>query len=107
MSARDVITEAVAEEKQTEIGSPVAELVIQRLLSAGYVIERGWQPIETAPRDETRVLVFAPAAGSEYPASAQRVDRWHNGGWGQMRTAQPYTLWRPLPATPEETSDAP
>lgn len=107
MSARDVIAEAVAEEKQTEIGSPVAELVIQRLLSAGYVIERGWRPIEMAPRDGTRVLVFAPAAGSEYPASAQRVDRWHNGGWWQMRPGQPYTHWRPLPTPPEEASDAP
>lgn len=59
-----------------------------------------WQPIETAPRDGTRVLVFAPAAGSEYPANTQRVDRWHNGGWWQMRPAQPYTHWRPLPAGP-------
>lgn len=59
-----------------------------------------WQPIETAPRDGTRVLVFAPAAGSEYPANTQRVDRWHNGGWRQMRPAQPYTHFRHLSAGP-------
>lgn len=63
-----------------------------------------WQPIETAPRDGTRVLVFAPAAGSEYPANTQRVDRWHNGGWWQMRPAQPYTRWRPLPAKPGDAT---
>ena len=34
------------------------------------------------------------------PASAQRVDRWHKGGWWQMRPGQPYTHWRPLPAGP-------
>lgn len=59
-----------------------------------------WQPIATAPRDGTRVLVFSPPSGGEYPASVQRVDRWHNGGWWQMRPAQPYTHWRPLPAGP-------
>ena len=59
-----------------------------------------WQHIETAPMDGMRVLFFAPAAGSEYPASTQRFDRWHKGAWWQMRPGQPYTHWRPLPAGP-------
>ena len=63
-----------------------------------------WRPIETAPADGTRVLVFAPPSGNEYPAMVQRVDMWRSGGWWQMRPAQPYTHWRPLPAGP---GDAP
>lgn len=66
-----------------------------------------WQPIDTAPRDGTRVLVFAPPSGSEYPAMVQRVDWWRDGGWWQMRPGHPYTHWRPLPTPPEEASDAP
>lgn len=60
-----------------------------------------WRPIAEAPRDGTRVLMYAPAAGGEYPTSTQRVDMWRNGGWWQMRPAQPYTHFRPLPAGPE------
>lgn len=63
-----------------------------------------WQPIETAPADGTRVLVYAPPSGGEYPASVQRVDMWRGGGWWQMRPAQPYTHWRPLPAGPGDAT---
>ena len=59
-----------------------------------------WQPIAMAPADGTRVLVFSPSAGSEYPAMVQRVDWWRDGGWWQMRPGHPYAHWRPLPAGP-------
>jgi hypothetical protein len=59
-----------------------------------------WQPIETAPRDGTRALFFAPPAGVEWPNSAIRTDLWRNDAWWQMRPGQPYTHWRPFPAGP-------
>ena len=59
-----------------------------------------WQPIETALRDGTRVG-FRPAAGSEYPANTQQVDRWHNGGWWQMRPAQSHTRYARCPPNQE------
>jgi len=66
-----------------------------------------WQPIETAPRDGTRVLFFAPhykgasdAIEGSFHGSVQRIDQWKNGAWWQMRPGQPYTHWRPLPAGP-------
>lgn len=61
-----------------------------------------WQTMETAPRDGTRVLCFAPPSSSEYLTARLRVDWWHEGGWWQMRPVQPYTHWRPLPAPPEK-----
>lgn len=59
-----------------------------------------WRPVAEAPRDGTRVLMYAPAAGGEYPTSIQRIDRWRDGGWRQMRPAQPYTHFRHLSAGP-------
>lgn len=81
---------------------------VHALQKAGRILAAAeaalWQPIEMAPADGTRVLVFAPPSGSEYPASVQRVDMWRGGGWRKMRPGQPYTHWRPLSAGP---GDAP
>lgn len=75
------------------------------LAAAGYVVERGWQPIETAPKDGTRLLCFAPAA--EDRASLVRSDFWwvRERAFAHMRPGQPYTHWRPLPAAPEARDD--
>ena len=71
----------------------------------------GWQPIETAPTDGTRILV----AGGK---SQVHIARWNDDRYAQKpgpyfayessgrpsvsddRAAQP-TLWQPLPAPPE------
>lgn len=66
-----------------------------------------WQPIETAPRDGTRVLFFAPPAKGENRGSVQRIDRWKDyHGWWEMRPGQPYTHWRILPEGPCRPQDA-
>ena len=80
-----------------------AAAILAALNAAGFVVEQGWQPIETAPRDGTRVLVYAPpVASSEYETARQRVDWWGEpDGWQMMRPRQPYTHWRPLPTPPE------
>ncbi len=65
-----------------------------------------WRPIETAPRDGTRCLFYAPAnakAGNENAHRPQmRVDlfsaRWPRA-MHQLPEA-PYTHWMPLPEPP-------
>lgn len=37
-----------------------ADAILSALTAAGYAVERGWQPIETAPRDRL-VEVYAPS----------------------------------------------
>jgi hypothetical protein len=64
-----------------------------------------WQPIETAPRDGRRVLLFVPPYG---PSTGHYRDD-HN--WGESasswfahsvlnKEAEP-THWQPLPSPPE------
>jgi hypothetical protein len=59
-----------------------------------------WQPIETAPRDGKRVLVwhrhwYAPSTG-----------QWYGDWWGLVYAVGPFasqpTHWMPLPSPPED-----
>jgi hypothetical protein len=71
-----------------------------------------WQPIETAPRDGTRVLVWMPKAAEPFIASwdTQKYHKrpqpyWRSTmnlgvSWDRMR--QP-THWQPLPPPPDAT----
>jgi hypothetical protein len=57
-----------------------------------------WQPIETAPKDGTAVIVYCPAKGVH--VGNRRSDR---VGWYSVRGAylcKP-THWMPLPPPPE------
>lgn len=85
--------------------------------------EQGWQPIATAPKDETEVLLFCPSLDAPYwmalsqdsnhfPADSGRVvGRYYDGAWvshagesGWEDSVTPICLmpthWRPLPAAP-------
>jgi hypothetical protein len=53
----------------------------------------GWQPIESAPKDGTRILVCAP--GWEIA----KVTHYHPQSWQWANRHKP-TLWQPLPAPP-------
>jgi hypothetical protein len=77
----------------------------------------GWQPIETAPRDGTRMLLWV-AVNEEPVIAAWCVSRapYRFEGWSTgWETASGYdvgyasigdpTHWRPLPAPPQEASD--
>ncbi len=74
--------------------------------------ESGWRPIETAPRDETEILVFGPYGW--YPSNADECERFGcvvavhvvDNEWSSI-TANPYTdcifptHWMPLPDAPK------
>ncbi|WP_401733489.1 hypothetical protein [Stenotrophomonas muris] len=60
-----------------------------------------WQPIETAPKDGTPVLLDHPDWHMRVMRGAwdQEVLAWHVLGFGY--TAKQPTRWQPLPAPPE------
>lgn len=66
-----------------------------------------WQPIDTAPKDGTDVLLFIPDFAN-YPDSPRVVSAlWGDCGWWQDNAAagcQTWgnpTHWQPLPAAPD------
>lgn len=64
-----------------------------------------WEPIETAPKDGTWVLLrWRWTLDGGLPAI---VGRWHNG-WrdddGRSYSDSNFTYWMPLPAPPEPQS---
>jgi hypothetical protein len=69
-----------------------------------------WQPIETAPKDGTFVMLWV---GGDYPAHCARFEIWKDGsaGWvasnhGGVWTCVQFgtaTHWMPLPAPPVTT----
>ena len=75
---------------------------------AALKAEREWRPIESAPRDGTRVLVYAPPPdpakwhGSTLGSLICAVKYHADGGWCvcEIRKA---THWQPLPPAPEAT----
>lgn len=86
-------------------------------LEIAAIIERemppqGWQPIETAPKDGTYILLASPSGMTSTPLRVEvcRYDDWyhpfnpwvnHAGDSFRDGGASP-TLWMPLPPLPEE-----
>jgi hypothetical protein len=67
----------------------------------------GWQPIETAPRDGTLILVGRFVKKCPHGRAGRvEVDRWRDGkpylGFGRFNPHYwPATHWMPLPEPPE------
>lgn len=73
-----------------------------------------WQPIETAPRDGTRILLFTQWRGDEIspePFSEIQIGEWDEGnpapgvwhrraGWSVEKVGDA-THWMPLPPAPD------
>lgn len=58
-----------------------------------------WQPIETAPKDGTFVLLYSPILfGEQMVVAYYELGRWNDL---MGRVPQP-THWMPLPKAPEE-----
>ena len=78
-----------------------AQTIIRDLLAAVRARE-GWQPIATAPKDGTPVLLWWP-----YWANVRPLVGWwqNNGGWQSWEAsdedAKPPTHWSALPSPPD------
>jgi hypothetical protein len=63
-------------------------------------VSEKWQPISTAPKDGTRILIFEAQVGT---AGIVRVSRWRDdtipNGWTGAES--PPSHWLPLPLPPE------
>lgn len=64
----------------------------------------GWRPIETAPRDGTRIIVYRPKFDGDYIPQVG-WDFWMTKGlleptWGKSRKDVPPTHWMPFPEPP-------
>lgn len=79
----------------------VANSVFNKLAQRG-LINSGWMPIESAPRDGTRMIVFCPTENDQYVINIahwqSNTEKWHNGLWGVLYEP---THWMPLPAAPK------
>lgn len=107
----------IMDEAAAELRSLHAEL---ETLRAGYAAARleieslrgkGWQPIETAPKDGTFLLLWEQYStnpfigswlGTRWTVSHEHVDA--EGGWDGANVvdalSMPVTHWMPLPAAP-------
>lgn len=93
-------------------GGVIAHAIFTTLAEKGYVIEQGWQPIETAPRDGTWVLLIQagkhPNTGEPFIPEvchfSQRYSNWFNTEDLFLEDdEEPFDLathWRPLPEPP-------
>ena len=63
-----------------------------------------WRPIETAPKDGTRMLVYRPSG--RYNLTLVGVDlrdNHYDGTWWHSRQDEQPTHWQPMPQPPETT----
>ena len=61
-------------------GRVTTEEILAALTAAGYAVEQGWQPIETAPRDRSWIMTYQRGHGR---VRAINIDYWaeEDGGW--------------------------
>lgn len=63
-----------------------------------------WQPIETAPKDETNILCFIPYEDPShnliYVLRYSYLGKWVSGAYPYEGTANP-SHWMPLPEPPK------
>jgi hypothetical protein len=107
---------AVTKKEATAEAARECEAAIRALIDRepAPVVADGWQPIETAPKDGTRVLVCGGTLwysgdwhGHDYPLVEPVIASWDGENWF-VGYASEYdneifvkpTLWQPLPAPP-------
>lgn len=71
----------------------VRQILVVKATRQSQAVGVGWQPIDTAPRDGTPVLVWAE------PMSSPDI-AWHEESGMALRT---YTHWMPLPPHPNDS----
>lgn len=60
-----------------------------------------WQPIESAPRDGTTVLLFAPGWDAPKTGWTYGKDEWQDCPYSVARADYAPTHWQPLPPPPQ------
>lgn len=91
-------------EKMKQVWRNYSERALTALEAAGYVIERGWRPIEEAPKDGSRILLDwnGTRVGFFLDNSAKSIP-W--AGWrvpsGDTQPSGRPTHFRHLPSPPE------
>jgi len=84
----------------------IARRVVVALAEEGHLAQ-GWMPIESAPRDDTEVLL----AGMEYNEIRIAVCSWTGKEWlsnfciDHYKTFKSPTHWQPLPQPPKEEDE--
>ena len=104
ITAWEILYGPLDDEQRREMGMMLASfaaMAIGRYFSDAQMPETGWQPIETAPKDGTRVLLSADVDGRIVVGRMGIVTRrWHSvPGKGEMKP----THWQPLPSPPKLT----
>ncbi|MDW9762194.1 DUF551 domain-containing protein [Sinorhizobium meliloti] len=86
---------------------PVSWPEVLLLVGTAIAGERAWQPIETAPKDWTDVLLFVPNLDSDWRNVCEGYYDAENEVWeNPMFGAVDPTHWQPLPTPPETEREA-
>ena len=98
---------AIILESEREGATPfsMTQAVLSALNEAGCVVEQGWQPIETAPKDGTRILLFVPPYGASTGHYSPARSNWGEKAslWiahAVLNKEAAPTHWMPLPEPP-------
>jgi hypothetical protein len=97
MSARDEICRYLVPSFGDREGAVVADELLAALAAAGFVVEQGWQPIETARTDGTRIIAWFPPC-AQLPNGGWHEMQWYDG-WHHPFFVEP-THWMPGPQPP-------
>lgn len=64
-----------------------------------------WQPIASAPKDGTRIIVYRPRFDGDYipqiGCDYWMQSKWISGAWAHSNSDCPPTHWVPLPEPPK------
>ena len=63
-----------------------------------------WQPIETAPKDGTRVLIYSILDDTTFACGFDK-GMWQTGVWRAKVMPNTITYWMPLPNPPTEGTE--
>lgn len=80
----------------------LASLIVDYCIDIAPKRESGgdWQPMETAPKDGTKIIAFAYDIYSNQQRAEMHTTYWSNGRWARFTTHYVPTHWMPLPKPP-------